>query len=64
MVREVTAFETQDGKRFSTLQEAQRHERYLQLVEELDRATCCSYDDAEEVAEYILKHYELTRKGT
>lgn len=63
-IKEITVFECTDGKQFNNRQEAEAHQRMIDLTEEMvnDRDLDWYEMTAETVAQWILDRYELTPK--
>lgn len=65
MVKEVTRYETEDGKAFDTFEEAISHERVqtlTNLLEQFEGRYAEDSFDTEAAAKWLLENYSMERK--
>ncbi len=68
MIKQITMYETSDGKKFSTEELAVSHEFRGRDIEKLSevlftQVECIQYkSEAEEIAAYFVDHYNFERK--
>lgn len=66
MVTEVVKYETNDGSMFDTIEEAIAYEDESTLIDvltyDLYNQTCTNSGQSKEVAEYLVRNYNITKK--
>lgn len=58
MIKAITSYQTEDGKRFPTREEAEKHQSCTPIVLELREITVNSLDHYSDIAAWILRNFE------